>query len=320
MDSGQPSHILHQPAHPVRVVTAASLFDGHDASINIMRRILQAQGAEVIHLGHNRSVDEVVKAVVEEDAAAVAVSSYQGGHVEYFAYLVERLAAEGMGHVGVYGGGGGVISPDEIELLASTRRAHLLARPTASASGLAAMVNMILAENDRADPAPDRPRRPRAGVCPRPRPRAHRHRARHAARGPASPRCAPRRPPAPSPCSASPAPAARASRTLTDELVLRLRLDQEDKLRIAVLAVDPTRRRTGGALLGDRIRMNAIDGDRGVLPLGRPAVGDDRAAGLHRPADRRLQGRRRRPRRRRDARASARATPRSSTSPTSPST
>src|SRR5438477_12560733 len=102
----------HTPVNPVRVVTAASLFDGHDGSINIMRRILQAQGAEVIHLGHNRSVDEVVKAVVEEDASAVAVSSYQGGHVEYFRYLVDRLRAEDMGHVLVYGGGGGVIVPE----------------------------------------------------------------------------------------------------------------------------------------------------------------------------------------------------------------
>src|SRR4051795_2885336 len=92
---------LHQPTNPVRVVTAASLFDGHDAAINVMRRILQAQGAEVIHLGHNRSVDDVVKAAVEGGAAAVAVSSYQGGHVEYFEYLVERLEAHDAGHVRV---------------------------------------------------------------------------------------------------------------------------------------------------------------------------------------------------------------------------
>src|SRR5256885_16839113 len=105
---------LHLPVHPVRVLTAAALFDGHDASINIMRRILQSQGAEVIHLGHNRSVDDVVKAVVEEDAAAVAVSSYQGGHVEYFRYLVDRLRAEGMGHVLIYGGGGGGIRQAEV--------------------------------------------------------------------------------------------------------------------------------------------------------------------------------------------------------------
>src|SRR5688500_4197785 len=109
---------MHVSVNPVRVVTAASLFDGHDAAINVMRRILQSQGAEVIHLGHNRSVDEVVQAAVEEDAAAVAVSSYQGGHLEYFEYLVQRLAAEGRPDVRVYGGGGGVIVAEEIERLA----------------------------------------------------------------------------------------------------------------------------------------------------------------------------------------------------------
>src|SRR5919107_5288059 len=104
-------------SNPVRLVTAASLFDGHDASINIIRRILQSQGAEVVHLGHNRSVREVVEAAVEEDVHGVAVSSYQGGHVEYFEYLVESLAAAGAGHVRVYGGGGGVIVPAEIDRL-----------------------------------------------------------------------------------------------------------------------------------------------------------------------------------------------------------
>src|SRR5689334_18238187 len=102
---------------PLRFVTAASLFDGHDASINIMRRLLQRHGAEVVHLGHNRSVDEVVAAVVQEDPHGVAISSYQGGHVEYFTYLVDRLREEGYGHVLVYGGGGGVIIPSEIEAL-----------------------------------------------------------------------------------------------------------------------------------------------------------------------------------------------------------
>src|SRR6478609_10459972 len=108
---------LHVPVHPVRFVTAAALFDGHDAAINIMRRILQSQGAEVIHLGHNRSVDEVVTAAVQEDVQGVAISSYQGGHVEYFRYLVELLRERGAGHVRVYGGGGGVIVPTEIALL-----------------------------------------------------------------------------------------------------------------------------------------------------------------------------------------------------------
>jgi len=110
---------LYRPAHPVRFVTAASLFDGHDAAINIMRRILQSQGAEVIHLGHNRSVREVVDAAVQEDVQGVAISAYQGGHVEYFTYLVELLAERGAGHVKVYGGGGGVIVPEEITLLHS---------------------------------------------------------------------------------------------------------------------------------------------------------------------------------------------------------
>ena len=110
---------MSKPAlqNPVRIVTAASLFDGHDASINIMRRIMQSQGAEVIHLGHNRSVQEVVDAVLDEDANGVAVSSYQGGHVEYFEYLVQQLAAAGAGHVKVVGGGGGVIVADEIARL-----------------------------------------------------------------------------------------------------------------------------------------------------------------------------------------------------------
>src|ERR1700757_2451487 len=108
---------LHSPVHPVRFVTAAALFDGHDASINIMRRILQAQGAEVIHLGHDRSVDEIVEAAVQEDAHAVAVSSYQGGHIEFFKYLVDRLRERGAGHVRVYGGGGGTILPEEMEEL-----------------------------------------------------------------------------------------------------------------------------------------------------------------------------------------------------------
>ena len=122
-DSTQQSD-LHVPTNPIRVVTAASLFDGHDAAINIMRRILQRQGAEVIHLGHDRSVDDVVSAAVEEDAHAVAISSYQGGHVEYFTYLVDLLRERGAGHVRVYGGGGGVIVQREIDQL----HAHGVAR------------------------------------------------------------------------------------------------------------------------------------------------------------------------------------------------
>ena len=128
----------------MRFVTAASLFDGHDAAITIMRRILQAQGAEVIHLGHDRSVEEVVTAAVQEDVQGVAISSYQGGHVEYFSYLVERLAERGAGHVRVFGGGGGVIVPDEIELL-RTRGVHIFSPQDGQRLGLPGMINELVA-------------------------------------------------------------------------------------------------------------------------------------------------------------------------------
>ena len=138
---------LHVPRNHVRVVTASSLFDGHDASINIMRRILQAQGAEVIHLGHNRSVQEVVDAAVEEDVQAVAISSYQGGHVEYFEYLVQRLEEQGAGQVKVFGGGGGVIVPTEIERLGQSG-VTIFSPEDGQRLGLAAMVNQIIAAGD----------------------------------------------------------------------------------------------------------------------------------------------------------------------------
>src|SRR5678810_28546 len=116
-DLSDSAKLVYKARHKIRFVTAASLFDGHDASINIMRRILQASGAEVIHLGHNRSVDEVVSAVLQEDAQGVAVSSYQGGHIEYFKYMVDLLKKRGGGHIKVFGGGGGVIVSDEVREL-----------------------------------------------------------------------------------------------------------------------------------------------------------------------------------------------------------
>src|SRR4051812_46844432 len=249
---------LHVPTHPVRFVTAASLFDGHDAAINIMRRILQRQGAEVVHLGHNRSVDEIVDAAIQEDAQGVAISSYQGGHVEYFSYLVELLRERGAGHVRVYGGGGGVIVPAEIELLHSRGVARIFSPEDGQRLGLPGMINIMIRECDvdLADAPPAAFDGLFAGenaVLARTLTLAE------AGRLPADLDLTPRRQ---IPVLGITGTGGSGKSSLTDELVRRFRLDQEDKLRIAVLAVDPTRRRGGGALLGDRIRMNAI-GDPG---------------------------------------------------------
>src|SRR6201988_1147105 len=140
----------YKPTHKVRFVTAASLFDGHDAAINIMRRILQGMGSEVVHLGHNRSVAEVVTAALQEDAQGVAVSSYQGGHVEYFRYLVDRLRAEGRPDLRVYGGGGGTITASEIDELQAYGVARIFSPQDGQQMGLAAMINTLVADSDRA--------------------------------------------------------------------------------------------------------------------------------------------------------------------------
>src|SRR3954462_9813322 len=146
---------LHVPARPVRFVTAASLFDGHDAAITIMRRILQAQGCEVVHLGHDRSVADVVEAAVQEDAQGVAVSSYQGGHLEYFGYLVDLLAERGAGHVQVFGGGGGVIVAEEIETLRA-KGGRIFSPEDGQKLGLAGMINQMIqaCDVDLADTPP----------------------------------------------------------------------------------------------------------------------------------------------------------------------
>jgi len=253
---------LHVPSRPVRFVTAASLFDGHDAAINIMRRLLQRQGAEVVHLGHNRSVEEVVTAAVQEDADGVAISSYQGGHNEYFRYLVDRLAAAGRPDVRVYGGGGGVIVAEEIAALEAYGVARIFSPEDGQSLGLEAMVNTMIAEVDRPRPGPGDDWEQlfvgAAAVVARtvsaiedgtlaPE-RLEALRARAAAR--------------PGATLGVTGTGGSGKSSLTDEVIRRFRLDQEDKLRIAVVAVDPTRSRGGGALLGDRIRMNTLDADR----------------------------------------------------------
>src|SRR5438128_6200680 len=138
----------YRPTNKVRFVTAAALFDGHDAAINIMRRILQGMGAEVIHLGHNRSVDEVVTAALQEDAQGIAISSYQGGHVEYFKYMVDLLKSRGGEHIQVFGGGGGVIVPAEISELQKYGVARLYSPEDGQRMGLQGMINDILARCD----------------------------------------------------------------------------------------------------------------------------------------------------------------------------
>jgi methylmalonyl-CoA mutase len=253
---------LHQPVHPVRLVTASALFDGHDASINIMRRIFQSQGAEVIHLGHNRSVREVVDAALEEDAHGVAVSSYQGGHVEYFEYLVESLRERGAEHVRVVGGGGGVIVPEEIARLRGSG-VTIFSPEDGQRMGLAGMVNSVVRDCDfdlwqhgavtaEAVISGERHAVARAitGAEQGALPAELRDQLRAAAEA--------RR----TPVLGITGTGGSGKSSLTDELVRRFRVDQQDKLRIAVIAVDPTRRRGGGALLGDRIRMNSLDGDR----------------------------------------------------------
>ncbi|MDE0149675.1 MAG: methylmalonyl-CoA mutase family protein [Rhodospirillaceae bacterium] len=248
--------------NPVRFVTAASLFDGHDASINIMRRIMQAQGAEVIHLGHNRSVDEIVKAAIEEDAHGIAVSSYQGGHVEFFKYMVDRLNKLRAGHIKVFGGGGGTIVPEEIRELHDHGVARIYSPYDGQNLGLPGMIADMLATADvdlAAAPPPNLNALDAAhtGVFARlisclesgtlPQTMAAGIAERAAKIG--------------TPVLGITGTGGAGKSSLTDEIVQRFRQDQPD-LRIALIAIDPTRRRTGGALLGDRIRMNAIDSDR----------------------------------------------------------
>ncbi|WP_407942439.1 fused isobutyryl-CoA mutase/GTPase IcmF [Nocardia salmonicida] len=269
---------LHVPVNPVRFVTSAALFDGHDAAINIMRRILQAQGAEVIHLGHNRSVREIVDAVIEEDVQGVAVSSYQGGHIEFFEYLAQALREADADEVRIFGGGGGVIVAEEIERLAASG-VRIFSPEDGQRLGLPGMINELirLCDVDPARTAPDldalytgdRNALARTITCLQQGALSDADRAAIVAAA------ATRR----VPVLGITGTGGSGKSSLTDELVRRLRTDQQDKLRIAVLAVDPTRRRAGGALLGDRIRMNALDGDhvyfRSLATRGNHELPDD---------------------------------------------
>jgi len=258
-----PKAAEYKPANKVRFVTAASLFDGHDASINIVRRILMSHGAEVIHLGHNRSVEEIVTAALQEDAHAIAVSSYQGGHIEYFKYMIDLLKERGGARIKVFGGGGGVIVPAEIAELQAYGVSRIFSPEDGQRMGLAGMIlSMIQAcDIDLSPYAPvtlDALTNGEAG----PRHRALAQLITALENGKAAPELndalhrVAKTITVPTLGITGTGGAGKSS--LTDELIRRIRYDQGDALEIAMISIDPSRRKSGGALLGDRIRMNAI--------------------------------------------------------------
>ena len=258
--------VPYRPTNKVRFVTATSLFDGHDASVNIMRRVMQASGAEVIHLGHNRSVQEIVNAALQEDVQAVAITSYQGGHVEFFKYMMDLLREKGGENIKVFGGGGGVIVPAEIRELMAYGVTRLYSPEDGAKLGLQGMIDDVIRTSDYdlsalAPAAEDALEALRSGnrrqlahvitaVENRTYPMRIRQSLLQAAAG------------IKTPILGITGTGGAGKSSLTDELILRLRLDQNDRLRVAIISIDPSRKRTGGALLGDRIRMNAIDSDQ----------------------------------------------------------
>jgi len=257
----------YQPTHDIRVVTAASLFDGHDAAINVMRRILQSGGAEVIHLGHNRSAEDVVTAAIHEDAQAIAVSSYQGGHMEYFRYMRQLLDERGASHIKLFGGGGGVIVPDEIAELEQSGVERIYSPEDGRNLGLVGMIDDLLkrADFDPADVAPtsmDKVEQGDITAIARMITLAEQD-LEHPGRLPGDVRSRLENgvTELPIPVIGITGTGGAGKSSLTDELLLRYLMDNPDD-RVAVLSIDPTRKRSGGALLGDRIRMNAIDPKR----------------------------------------------------------
>lgn len=250
----------YQAKNPIRIVTATSLFDGHDASINIMRRLLQASGVEVIHLGHNRSVEEIVDAAIQEDAQGVAVTSYQGGHMEFFRFLRQRLDERGAKHVRIYGGGGGTIVPREIEALHAAGIQRIFSPDDGRELGLQGMIDLVVRGCDFDVSQLDVPQngafQPLARTITRVELSSNGHGTATEQLGSQASEegggVAKR-----APIVGITGTGGAGKSSLTDELVRRFLDDFPDK-RLAVLCADPTRRRTGGALLGDRIRMNSL--------------------------------------------------------------
>ncbi|WP_150429642.1 fused isobutyryl-CoA mutase/GTPase IcmF [Dechloromonas sp. CZR5] len=253
----------YKPKNKVRFVTAASLFDGHDASINIMRRILQSTGSEVIHLGHNRSVQEIVNAALQEDVQGICITSYQGGHVEFFKYMIDLLKANGGEHIKVFGGGGGVIVPSEIKELHAYGVTRIYAPEDGVHMGLQGMINEVVqhADYDVADQGVPTAEQALAGLQAGDKRLLSRiitlleNGEAPALKEPLLKAAAALE----TPVLGITGTGGAGKSSLTDELVRRFRLDQGDSVKIGIVSIDPSRKRTGGALLGDRIRMNAIE-------------------------------------------------------------
>jgi methylmalonyl-CoA mutase len=249
---------VYKPKNHIRIVTAASLFDGHDAAINIMRRIIQSTGCEVIHLGHNRSVLEIVDCAIQEDVQAIAITSYQGGHVEFFKYMYDLLRERGAGHIKIFGGGGGTILPEEIKELHGYGITRIYAPDDGRAMGLQGMINDLVQTCDFpiGDELPE-------GFDLGQDKKDHVARAISAFENfPENSKALLDSVRAKSKAAVTPVlgitgTGGAGKSSLVDELVRRFIIDFEDKT-LAIISVDPSKRKTGGALLGDRIRMNAI--------------------------------------------------------------
>ncbi|MFV0571091.1 MAG: methylmalonyl-CoA mutase family protein [Xanthomarina gelatinilytica] len=253
----------YKPKHKVRIVTAASLFDGHDASINIMRRIIQATGVEVIHLGHDRSVDEVVNTAIQEDANAICLTSYQGGHNEYFKYMYDLLKEKGAEHIKIFGGGGGVILPSEIKELMDYGIARIYSPDDGREMGLQGMINALVAQSDFAvgdhlNVEIEELQKKNHKVIARVISSAENF--PEVAKGTLE-KIHDKNKNSKTPILGITGTGGAGKSSLVDELVRRFLIDFPEKT-VGLISVDPSKRKTGGALLGDRIRMNAINNPR----------------------------------------------------------
>lgn len=252
-------YMSYQPVNKIRIVTAASLFDGHDAAINIMRRILQSKGAEIIHLGHNRSVVEIVECAIEEDAQGIAITSYQGGHVEFFKYMKDLLDENGCGHIRIFGGGGGTILPQEIKELHDYGITRIYSPDDGRKMGLEGMIEDVIKRCDFSLNGD--------GSYKKPMTMGEAKDIRKIARmitNAENGQLALEKTELKAPVLGITGTGGAGKSSVTDEIVRRFLTTFPDKT-IAVVSVDPSKKKTGGALLGDRIRMNSISSPRAYM-------------------------------------------------------